>query len=197
MSRPGVEVIPLPDGWKPTQIVPPRFTHKAWTVTIGPAGAHWWSNQVHPFLRDQIEDVRALLAFLEWVEADRRAQANPAPPAPPAPEPDDDTPIQCVKDGVTLTGYQVDDGARHWVWAIDEDDARRQVALSFLGGPEDGLEARYEAAIGWKLADAAADPLTGKRLRGVKFTTEGGTQVSMAAAMMTCRYRGLVASTEF
>ena len=59
--------------------------------------------------------------------------------------------LECEVDGQRLAGYLVEDGARYWVWARDESDARHLAACSLVGAEAD-IEHAYHKATGNSLS---------------------------------------------
>lgn len=105
--------------------------------------------------------------------------------------------LECEVDGVKLVGFLVDDGARSWVWARDEADARMMVALVHVGGDETTVRDRYEKSVGEPMDDMWTCPLTDEVMIGVTFTDEDGEKRPMADEMRARQARGIVASSEW
>lgn len=100
------------------------------------------------------------------------------------------TNMQCTENGVTLTGFVVDDGARHWVWARDAEDAKDVVMEAH------GFKS-YEDDVGIPRADVWTCPLTHETLAGITCRCDDEGTIPMADAMMASPNRGLVACSEW
>lgn len=107
------------------------------------------------------------------------------------------TNLECEVDGVPLKGFLVDDGARFWVLARNEGDARTMVALVHVGGDESTVRERYEKSTGEPIDDIWVCPLTDEVMAGITFTDEDGTSRPMADEMRARQVRGIVASSEW
>lgn len=108
------------------------------------------------------------------------------------------TNLECEVDGVKLTGFLLDDGARYWLWARDESDARMVVAEMATSQGEDPREA-YERQAGQSIDDAWVTPLTVEVMAGVTFQDDdgNGTKRPMVDEMRARQGRGIVASSEW
>ena len=104
--------------------------------------------------------------------------------------------LECEVDGQRLAGYLVEDGARYWVWARDESDARHLAACSLVGAEAD-IEHAYHKATGNSLSDVWVCPLTAESLVGITFVNEEGGRRPMIEEMLSCPRRGVVACSEF
>ncbi len=110
------------------------------------------------------------------------------------------TNMECAPHGVRLTGYVVDDGARHWLWAANEEDAKMLVARALLGDEASDTEIveLYEDECGVAMDEVWVCPLTKETLVGVTFTDdEDGSRRPMAEEMNRNQRRGIVASSEY
>lgn len=98
--------------------------------------------------------------------------------------------VECIANGVHLLGFVVDDGARHWVWARDAEDAKDVVLeCHSMESFESDLGVSREAVSVWGL--------TVETLDGVMCQCEDEPAVPMLDAMMECQQRVVVACSEF